>query len=64
MKDERPDFMGANSGGIGGGALGAEEPLKIAYAACHNIYGVSALALGLGAEAVALNEAAKLCCNF
>ena len=48
--------FGVDLGDIGDEPFGGEEAIKVAHAVGHGVYGLSALAFGLGAEAVAFNK--------
>jgi len=57
VEDKGPYVSGADLGDIRRQALTVEEPLQVADAVGHGLYGLLTLALGLGAEAVACDEA-------
>jgi len=56
VEDKGPYLAVAYLGYIGGESLGAEELLQIADAVGHRLYGLFALALGLGAEPITHDE--------
>lgn len=60
VEDEGPDLVGADVPGVGGPPLGAEVALQVRDAGGDGAYGLRALALGVGAEGVALDEDPEL----
>ena len=61
VEDEGPDLGRADERGVGGQPLGAEEPPQIAHAAADYGYGILALALGFGEQAIALDQPFQVC---
>jgi hypothetical protein len=60
VEDEGPDLVVAYVTGVGGPPLGAEVTLQVRDAGGDGAYGLRALALGPGAEGVALDEDPEL----